>query len=81
MKDTTYSVKIVRRRNESGRVAVTVEMIANDWISSLGFDWAFSFPGAMRGIVFMEAIASLDRLGHVSQTGAGNIPKIPYFRR
>jgi haloalkane dehalogenase len=33
-----------------------VTLVLHDWGSALGFDWAFSHPGAIRGIAFMEAI-------------------------
>lgn len=33
-----------------------VTLVLHDWGSALGFDWAFSHPGAIRGIAYMEAI-------------------------
>lgn len=63
-------------------VEKNVTLVLHDWGSALGFDSAFSFPGAVKGIAFMEAFVSpFCGLGHVSRTGAGNIPEIPFFRR
>lgn len=35
-----------------------VTLVLHDWGSALGFDWAFSFPNAVRGIAFMEAFVA-----------------------
>jgi haloalkane dehalogenase len=39
-------------------VTENVTFVIHDWGSALGFDWAHRHPGAVRGIVYMEAIAA-----------------------
>lgn len=39
-------------------VEKNVTLVLHDWGSALGFDSAFSFPGAVKGIAFMEAFVS-----------------------
>ena len=34
-----------------------VTLVGHDWGAALAFDWAHRHPGAVRGIVFMEAVA------------------------
>jgi haloalkane dehalogenase len=35
-----------------------VTLVLHDWGSALGFDWAYRHPGAVRAIVYMEAIVA-----------------------
>ena len=35
-----------------------VTFVVQDWGAALGFDWAYRYPDAVRGIAYMEAIAS-----------------------
>ncbi|WP_281385112.1 haloalkane dehalogenase [Cohnella nanjingensis] len=50
-------------------VSERVVFVVHDWGSALGFDWAYRHPGAVKGIVYMEAIIKPRAWSEIPEAG------------